>query len=172
MSRAWMVSVLCRGGEDLLLQRNNPMKHGEWRSGRKRPCKTEDEVAHGVQDLQRLKRLRLTDDIVVTDENQDTSDAAMPDTVDEGCKALILRPLAPDEYCFRVAVSSDLPESTLGILLRADRVAPRDQRDKEDTIKGRGDHLGKELVVYQTPSSLPDLIKEAAFLDEHHMELD
>lgn len=148
------------------------MQHVEWRFGRKRPCKTEEEVAHGVQDLQRLKRLRLTDDLVVADKDQDTLEAAMLGSAEQECKALIPRPLAPDEYCFRMAISSDLPESTLGILLRIDSVVPKDKGDNEDNVKDRGDHVGKELVVYQAPSTLPDLIKQAAFLDDHRMELD
>lgn len=160
-----MVSILC-GGEDLFLLQNNPMQRGDWRFVRKRQCAKDGEVSLGVQDLRRLKRLRLTDDAPRMDPN-----SSIPDSDEQECKALILRPLTPDEHCFRVAVSSDLPESTLGILLRADGAAASERKAKEDSVESL-DHVGKELVIYQTPPTLPDLLKEAAFLDGHHMELD
>jgi hypothetical protein len=61
-----------------------------------------------------------------------------------------------------MAVSVDFPETSLGRLFR--------QADADYSVL-ESSASGKELVIYQ-PNPLSELLKQAAYLDEHQMLLD
>lgn len=141
---------------------------------RKRPCRTQTEIQEGLRDLQCLKRLRIDETGVVVDEGEEEAP----------CQALILRPVAPDELVFRMAVGMDFANSSLGqLLLGRDVMGVRGKYPDSDSGEeegGRSDASGaaddaqnKQLALYQSPSvALAELFKEASYLDEHQMALD
>ena len=148
---------------------------------RKRPCRTQTEIQEGLRDLQRLKRLRIGETGVVVDEGEEETP----------CQALILRPVAPDELVFRMAVGMDFASSSLGqLLLGRDATGVQGKRPcsrppieesdlgeeegrRSDASGAADDAQNKQLALYQAPSvALAELFKEASYLDEHQMALD
>ncbi|PJF19264.1 hypothetical protein PSACC_00903 [Paramicrosporidium saccamoebae] len=131
-----------------MLTMSHPVNTGLWRRKRSRPP---SELGEEWDTIEELKRLKLHDALPVSVRKEPSSS-----------QALIPLPVAPSKETFKMAISVDFPETSLGRLFRQ---ADANSQAEESSASG------KELVVYQ-PTPLSELLKQAAYLDEHQMLLD
>lgn len=129
---------------------------------RKRPSSLEDSMAADLAEIENLKRLKLEED----------SACPSPILADkEYCQAMILRPVALSEPDFRLAICTDYPQSWLAKLINESSPLTTTVPTVPEESGSSSDSNSKQLVVYQPPSTA-ELLKEAAYYDEHSMELD
>ena len=113
---------------------------------RKRPKSEEDTN----QDLEHFKRLRIADDDPQQNEKIDNTEQIKSTEM----RIILPRGLNLSEDAFRLAVTTDYPDTILGRLL---------------TETNMTESKGKELVLYQ-PTKLTDILKVAAHQVEHQVE--
>ena len=138
--------------------------YSEYLNNRKRAISSYPEEREDLTLLE-LKRLKVSDEPSLENEQTTQRDEQLTNP----CQALIPVTMKPDEAAFRMTIVADFPESHLARLIceqqNTDHEAENNMLDKEVSSKP-----GKELVLYQPP--LSELLKEAAYLDEHQMQLD
>lgn len=136
--------------------------------GKREKLPTEDEIT-----LRRFKKLKIHEEDHEAESEQKLPVQVVEEPPQNSCQALILRPVAPSEETFRLVVSSNYGETFLGQKLLeiqkqqdsySQDIAPADEADEWESLDEN-----KQLVLYQAP--LAELLKEAAFLEEHKMQL-
>lgn len=136
--------------------------------GKREKLQPEDEVT-----LRRFKKLKIHEGDHGTESDQTPIIHVVGEPPHNPCQALILRPVAPSEEIFKLAISSDHGETFLGrkLLELRQQSESCSQGTSSASESGEWESLdeNKQLVPYQTP--LAELIKEAAFLEEHQMQL-
>lgn len=123
---------------------------------------TADEVNNGMkEDLQKLKRIKLTDSTL------DTSEGIAQNTCaeeDNPCQALIVRPVNVDERSLAAAVLADYPKSALA------RIINLHLPDLDVSSTEKDDNRESQALIPYLPMDV--LVKEASFEEEHAMDTD
>lgn len=128
--------------------------HNPTHARRKRSRREEDTN----QDLEHFKRLRIADDSLQQKEKLD--DAKRIENRE--LRIIIPKGLNLSEDAFRLAVTTDYPDTILGRLLSS---------TQEEETTNMAESKGKELVLYQ-PTKLTEILKMATHQVEHQMDLD
>lgn len=138
-------------------------------SRRKRPHRSDTGITFDDQ-LEDMKRLKINDDTLTKD---GLNSLPQSEWEEEPVRIVITPALAPTEDAFRRAVLADFSETCLAKLLNSNNNNNNSNSNSFEKLpeKTSFDDEQNAIVVYQ-PSPLSELLKQAAYSQEHQMQLD